>query len=135
MAVVASSGRGALLARAGTGVVEITRDCVTLRSRNGPPRLLVWQSAEVEWDPLSRAVLYKPAREEGAAGPQEIQQGDFIDVGGVGSAGPQEGDVHGDLKWLAPPHEDCPEAVILVHGVEPGYVPPPPRSIVEPLTQ
>ena len=114
LAVMVDEATGASDASAGAGTVDIGDRCVTFTNEQGTPLLLVWRSAEVEWDDEDRTITFTPTT--GGATPVVIADGDTIVVGGE----PFESDDPGlerDVRWRTEPADGCTPARFIVHSV------------------
>ena len=114
MAVMADDATGASEASAGAGTIDIGDRCVTFTNEQGTPLLLVWRSAEVEWDGDDRTITFTPAA--GSATPVVIADGDTIVVGGEPLAG-DEPNLARDIEWRSEPDEGCASTRFIVHSV------------------
>lgn len=101
-------------ARGGRGPIDIGEDCVTLLNENGESVLLVWSSAEVQWDDSAREIIYTSFgnRDNETV---TIRDGDVITIGG--SSLGDDYPVDRNLTWLATPAPDCPGEPWGVFGV------------------
>lgn len=94
-----------------SGTLEITTDCVFLRS-GGDRRLLVWPSEGTSWDSGSRTIRYS------ADGEVELHDGDSFHVAGGGDSEAESG--VGDhawvesIEWAAEPDAECLTPIIHV---------------------
>lgn len=113
LAVVEFAGGGGSLASGGTGIVEITDDCVLIVRPVGEPVLPVWHANSVSWDPANRAIRF-------VSGQQTIviRDGDRVGVGGEAL----EGDVpvRGDIPWIQEPAQGCSGAPFIVDQIDVG---------------
>jgi hypothetical protein len=119
LAVIEDSGGGQSDALGGTGTVSVGERCVELDVQ-GTRRLLVWRSADVRWDPATRAILFAPRGQP----PIVISGGTHITVGGEAlptdePAGGGQPTAAG-VRWLAPPDDQCATDVFIVHAVRTG---------------
>ena len=119
LAVIEDSGGGQSDALGGTGTVIVGARCVELDVQ-GTRRLLVWRSADVRWDPTTRAIMFAPRGQP----PIVISGGTHITVGGEAlptdePAGGGQPTAAG-VRWLAPPHDQCATDVFIVHAVRTG---------------
>ena len=86
------------------GTLSITDRCVTLETRNRRV-LLIWPAPRTEWRPDFFLIRYATSHGDVV----ELRDGDEVVLGGGGGSADEGSELHSmEIRWVAPPNQECP---------------------------